>query len=173
MLKLKDVVTALSAVDSKFLRLDALRDALGLAPTDENLWKVLKAVRQMEASASDLFDMGAAWVPMVVNHRGSEASHGITFGKADMPLDPTVERRATSVTPPAKLLIPAVRLVSAEDWNRFTEDERRRDSLKTGVLKTLANLPQDVKALFDGNVKNVQLDPQDGWALVTLRVRVS
>jgi len=175
MLTFKQVSTALSATDTKFLRLDKLCEACGVTPSPENLHKVLKATRNMEASARDMFDLGVLTAPMVVPYRGSKAIHDIEFDRADLPDDPSVQTRKSAEerkSAPQKNLMPAIRLVSATDWDRYTENEALKESLRTGVLKTLANLPDAHRVCF-GDVKSVAVSPTEGWAMVTMLVKVS
>lgn len=175
MLTLKQVSAALSTSDKHFLRLDKLCEACGVTASPENLHKVLKAVRAMEASARDMFDLGVLSAPMVVPFRGSETIHGIKFDRADMPDDPSVQTRKPAEerkSAPQKNLVPAIRLVAATDWNRYTENEALKESLRTAALKTLANLPDAHRVNF-GDIKSVAVAPTDGWALVTMLVKVS
>lgn len=175
MLTLKQVSSALAATDTKFLRLDKLCEACKITPSPENLHKVLKAVRAMEASANDMFELGVLAAPMVVPFRGSETTHGIKFDRADMPDDPSVQARKSAEerkSAPQKNLVPAIRLVAATDWSRYTENEALKESLRTGALKTLANLPDAHRVNF-GDIKSVAVSPTEGWAMVTMLVKVS
>lgn len=175
MLSLKQVVSALSASSSGYLTLKELCEATGVTPTPENLHKVLKDCRTQMESANDYFDMGMQAVPMVVPWRGALATHGFQHERINMPDDPSVAKRKADSerkTVPQVNLMPAVRLVNKADWDRLSSDDTLRESLRTGVLKTLADLPESSRILF-GDVKSVGKAPSEGWALVSLLVKVS
>lgn len=176
---LKQAVSVLKDVPSRFLTLQAFCEAAGISadPTTrqgaENLHKVRKAIAAMADGASDLFDLGAQLVPMLVPYRGSEA-YGCAFERIEMPDDPTVNRRKAEgerKTAPQTNLMPAVRLVDKDQWDKYNSADAIRESLRTGVLKTLAGLPDNQRVFF-GDVKTVAASPTEGWAMVTMLVKV-
>lgn len=171
---LKQARTVLSAVPSRFLLLRDFCDATGITPSPENLHKVRDAIEATMKSAQDAFDLGATDIPMLVTYRGRDA-HGVDFERIVMPDDPRVKSRKSAEerkSAPQVNLMPAVKLVTEEQWKRFSSDDALKESLRTGVLKTLAGLPDQSRILF-GDVANVKAAPTEGWALATVLVKLS
>jgi len=171
---LKQARTILADVPSRFLLLKDFCEAAGITPTAENLHAVKDAIEAMEKSAKDVFDLGLPDAPMLVPYRGSQTTHGINFERVVMPDDPRVKSRKSAEerkSTPQVNLMPAIRLVSATDWDKYSDDKALKESLRTGVLKTLADLPDNCRILF-GDVKSVTKTDKDGWALATVLVKV-
>lgn len=179
------ILTALTTTPKRFLRLDELCEVLGesanTATTEGkvNLWALRDAVEAAMKASGDLFDLGAQDLPMLVSQRGSKDSHGIEFAKAEMPDDPRVTKRAPKLDEDGNQIvakqvvnyIPAVRMVSAADWARYTSDSAIKESLRTGVLKTISDLPDSFRIMF-GDVKDVKPSPTEGWALATVLIKL-
>jgi hypothetical protein len=183
---LKQARSVLSATDSRVMLLKDFCDACGVTPTPENLHKVKDAIEAISKTAADMFDLGIPDVPVLVSYRNRK-SHGLEKiggdkdGSKDdpnrvvMPDDPRVKARKSAddrKSAPQVNLMPFVRLVDKAQWEATTNDDILKESLMTGVLKTLADLPDAHRVRF-GTVHSVKASPTDGWALATVLVKLS
>ncbi len=183
---LKQARTVLATVDSHVMLLRDFCEAAGITPTPENLHKVKDAVEAMGKTAGDMFDLGIPDVPVLVSYRNRK-SHGLEKiggdkdGSKDdpnrvvMPDDPRVKARKSAderKSAPQVNLMPFVRLVNRAMWEATTNEDAVKESLMTGVLKTLADLPDTHRVRF-GTVHGVKATPTEGWALVQMLVKLS
>ncbi len=168
----KSLLSVLSNVPAKFLRLDALASALNLPPTADSYYDLLSEVRDIEKRGGDLVDMGADWIPVVVAWKGS-SNHGIGFDKSEMPAAPRKHRAGTDTSKaPPKMYFPAVMLVSAEAFTAMASADLRADSAETAFLSMVAAMPDSFKARF-GEVHGVKLDSNNHeQVLVTVTFRL-
>ena len=184
-ISLKQARTVLAATNDRVMLLRDFCEAAGITPTAENLHAVKDAIAAIQETAQDVFDLGALDVPVLVSYR-NRASHGLDklFGTKDkdndplrvvMPDDPRVRARKSAderKSAPQVNLMPFVRLVSQEQYNQYCSGDAVKESLRTGVLKTLAELPSEHRVRF-GDIQGIKLGAADGWASVTMLVKVS
>lgn len=188
-ISLKQARTVLAATSDRVMLLRDFCEAAGITPTPENLHAVKDVIAAIQDTAQDVFDLGATDVPVLVSYR-NRASHGLDklFGskkreeegvtdpmRVVMPDDPRVRARKSAderKSAPQVNLMPFVRLVSQEQYNQYCAGDAVKESLRTGVLKTLAELPPEHRVRF-GDVQAVKSAPQDGWCQVTMLVKLS
>lgn len=177
---LKTARTILSATNDRVMLLRDFCEACNITSSPENLHAVKDCIAAIQETAADVFDLGAPDVPVLVSYR-NRASHGLdklftgdTY-RVVMPDDPRVTARKSPEerkSKPQVNLMPFVRLVSQEQYNQYCSGDAIRETLRTGVLKTLANLPENHRVLF-GDIQGIKPAPSDGWASVTMLVKVS